>query len=125
MFILLSLNKYRKFKKALHVSWSAETAYRKDAPNWSLKNPAVGQCAITALLFQEMFGGKIYSGVSDTGIYHYWNKCFGIKFDLTKQQFSQKYTFKNVKEWNREELLATGNVKERYDILRKRVLSIL
>ena len=41
---------------------------------------------------------------------HYWNRKAEIKIDLTKQQFSDKLHFKNVKRWNREDLLATGNV---------------
>lgn len=113
---------FYKFKKALVKSWGKETAYHKDAPNWTIENPALGQCAITALLFNEYFGGKIFSGVSETGIVHYWNKIFGFKVDLTKQQFKSNLVFKNIVEWNRSDLLESGNVAERYDILKQRML---
>lgn len=113
---------FYKFKKALAKSWGKDTSYHKDAPKWTSENPALGQCAITALLFNEYFGGKIFSGVSETGIVHYWNRIFGIKVDLTKQQFQSNLIFKNITVWNRNDLLETGNVAERYNILKQRML---
>lgn len=113
---------YLKFKRALQISWGKDTAYRKDTDNWTSENPAVGQCAISALLFNELFGGKIYSGISNNGVEHYWNRRFGIKVDLTKQQFPHGVSFKEIRKWDRDELLATGNVRERYNILRARVM---
>lgn len=117
--------KYSAFANALEKSWGKDTAYRKDADNWSKDNPALGQCAITALLFNELYGGKIYSGVADNGIVHYWNRKNGIKRDFTKKQFKERLRFKQIRKWNRDELLETGNVKDRYMLLRERVLSIL
>lgn len=117
--------KYSTFADALYRSWGKDTAYRQDAENWSEDNPALGQCAVTALLFNELFGGKIYSGVADNGVVHYWNRRLGIKRDFTKQQFKERLVFRNVKKWDREELLSTGNVRERYNILRGRVFQIL
>jgi len=116
------MKRYESFKTALNESWGKDTAYWKDAEGWTKENPALGQCAITALLFNELYGGKIYSGVSDTGIVHYWNRKFGIKRDFTKQQFPRKMRFTNVKRWTREELLASGNVAERYEMLKSRVI---
>lgn len=119
------MKKYSKFVEALHISWGKDTAYRKDAENWTPQNPALGQCAITALLFNELYGGRIYSGKSDTGIVHYWNGKFGKKYDFTKQQFNEDIRFKEVRKWNRDDLLSTGNVAERYELLRSRVLAEL
>lgn len=119
------MKKYSKFVEALHLSWGKDTAYRKDAENWTPQNPALGQCAITALLFNEFYGGRIYSGVSNDGTVHYWNRKFGIKRDFTKQQFTKKMRFKKIKRWDREELLKTGNVAERYNLFRSRVLAIM
>ena len=119
------MSKYKQFIEALNASWSKDTAYRTDAEYWTPQNPALGQCAITALLFNELYGGQIYSGVSDTGIVHYWNRKYGLKYDFTKQQFPKSLRFKNIKRWDRDELLATGNVAERYQLLRNRVLKKL
>lgn len=116
---------YRIFKRTLPKAWCKETAYRKDAPNWTADNPALGQCAITALLFQKFFGGTIYSGVSDEGIWHYWNKKCGIKFDFTKQQFGKKLQFHDIRKWNREELMSTGDVVMRYNLLYNRFINAI
>ena len=116
------MGRYSIFFNALNESWGKDTAYRKDALNWTSDNPALGQCAITALLFNELYGGRIYSGVTDDGVVHYWNRKYGIKYDFTKQQFNPMVKFRDVKRWNRNELLATGNVAERYALLRQRVL---
>ena len=109
-----------QFIAAIEKSWGKDTAYRKDAPFWSLENPARGQCAITALIVNDYYGGQIYSGVSDTGIYHYWNVIDGNKVDLTEKQFETKLVFNNTKEWERGALLATGDVLERYITLKER-----
>ena len=119
------MSKYKRFIEALNASWSKDTAYRTDAENWTPDNPALGQCAITALLFNELYGGSIYSGIADNGVVHYWNRKNGIKRDFTKQQFKERLRFNNIKKWDREELLSTGNVRERYGILRERVLKII
>lgn len=116
------MKKYSCFRNALEKSWGKDTAYRKDAENWTPNNAALGQCAITALLFNELYGGHIYSGIAHNGVVHYWNRKWGIKFDFTKQQFPHDTVFRKVKCWNRDDLLATGNVLERYTILRQRVL---
>lgn len=113
---------YFKFKHNLPKAWCKETAYKKDAGNWSVDNPALGQCAVTALLFNEFFGGDIYSGVSEDGIMHFWNKWLGIKVDLTKQQFSEKKVFSQIQRWDRDELLLTGDVEVRYILLKQRFI---
>ncbi len=115
-------NRHQAFSEALLSSWGKDTAYRKDAENWTPQNSALGQCAITALLFNELYGGKIYSGEAENGIVHYWNRKHGVKYDFTRQQFSSPLQFRHVRRWEREELLKTGNVDERYQTLRRRVL---
>ncbi|NLK72008.1 MAG: hypothetical protein GX285_03185 [Clostridiales bacterium] len=113
--------RFLKLKKAIQKSWGVDTAYKDDIPKWSTNNPAAGQCAVTALVIHDFFGGQIYSGVSQDGVVHYWNKVHGIKIDLTRSQFKETKKFSNIIEWNASDLLKTGNVKERYEILRNRV----
>ena len=40
--------------------WCRETSY--NAAQWSRSNPALGQCAVTALLVQDFFGVKLLRG---------------------------------------------------------------
>lgn len=44
---------------AIRVSWSQKTCYPPDQDQWSEKNPSLGQCAVTALLVQDLVGGNI------------------------------------------------------------------
>ena len=41
-------------QSALRKSWSLATAHQ-----WTLENPAAGQCNVTALLVHELFGGDL------------------------------------------------------------------
>ncbi|MBW8381954.1 MAG: hypothetical protein K0M69_05465 [Youngiibacter sp.] len=113
--------RFLKLKKAIKRSWGIDTAYKDDVPKWSADNPAVGQCAVTALIIHEYFGGQIYSGESQDGVVHYWNKVHGFKIDLTRSQFKETKIFSNIIIWKPEDLLQTGNVRERYEILRSRI----
>jgi hypothetical protein len=46
-----------------------------------------GQCYVTAMCVQDIFGGDILEGVIDCGN-HFWNKLpNGQEFDLTSDQF--------------------------------------
>lgn len=110
-----------KLQKAIKRSWGIDTAYKDDIPKWSADNPSAGQCAVTALIIHDYLGGQIYSGVSQDGVVHYWNKIHCLKIDLTRSQFKDTKIFSNITKWNAEDLLQTGNVRERYEILRSRV----
>jgi hypothetical protein len=113
--------KYLRLRNATRKSWGIDTAYKDDIPKWSTDNPAVGQCAVTALIIHDYFGGQIYSGVSQDGVVHYWNKIYGLKIDLTRSQFRDTKIFTNITKWVAEDLLQTGNVRERYEILKSRI----
>ncbi len=117
-----SINGYWVFEVALCKSWCRDTAYRKDSKRWCEDNPSIGQCAVTALLFHDGFGGRIYSGISDDGIMHFWNRKRFVNYDFTKFQFPDGKEFYKIKRWNRDKLLETGDVAERYLLLRERFL---
>lgn len=44
-------------EQALRASWTMETS--DDPENWSPENPALGQCAVSALVIRALFGGDI------------------------------------------------------------------
>lgn len=71
-------------------SWERATAYpscQKD-PDFNLANdPTYGQCAITATLVYDLFGGTIHKIRVSGGGTHYFNKIDGNYIDLTRDQF--------------------------------------
>jgi len=118
-----------ELEKILKKSWSKETSYFPDG--WSETNPVWGQCAVSALIVNNHFGGEIVwaEAVLPDGrkISHYFNLIDGREVDLTRSQFppetripagvEKKETFTSV----RECLLSDGNFKKRYEILKKKV----
>ncbi len=100
-------------------AWSAESS--ADAARWSAENPAWGQCAITALIVNDHFGGKILrvevKNVENVRS-HYYNQLpdYGV-VDFTKQQFDSTAKFENEQERTREYILSYPETKKRYEIL--------
>ena len=73
-------------RDALAEGWSAETSF--DPVGWSDRNPALGQCAVTALIVQDHLGGELLRGFVG-GTEHYWNRLSnGEELDFTIEQFS-------------------------------------
>lgn len=52
-----------------------------------INDPTYGQCAITATLVYDLFGGTIHKLKVDGGGTHYFNKINGHYIDLTSDQF--------------------------------------
>jgi len=72
---------------ALRKSWSKETCYPPMQKGWSPRNPAFGQCAVTALIIQDYFDGEL---LYCKHFNHYWNRLpDNSEIDLTHQQFSK------------------------------------
>jgi hypothetical protein len=70
----------------LRTAWRREFSAKHDA--WTPNNPALGQCASTALLVQDKFGGEILCAVIPGKFgSHYWNRVDGQELDYTRSQF--------------------------------------
>jgi hypothetical protein len=128
-----------ELQAALKQSWTDDTAVLMSdghdlfAPN----QPAMGQCAVTALIVQDYFGGKILNttasvpGSSEIFSSHYFNVIDGKTIDLTRVQFKKGTLFSEAKpkrksyESTREYLLSNDSTKERYDLLKSRVEALL
>lgn len=54
-------------------------------------NPMFGHCHTVAGCLYKIFGSKaikMYRGLDDEGIYHWWNvDCNGVRIDLTDDQY--------------------------------------
>lgn len=103
----------------LRQAWCRETS---SVPGlWTPENPALGQCAVTALIVQDIFGGELVRGHVHKAS-HYWNRIDGYNIDFTKEQFGRYY--KDLVEdgvRTREYLLSNANTYERYYTLRYRL----
>ena len=72
----------------IRSSWDARTASPGCAASWSALNPSQGQCAVTALLVQDIWGGQLIRTVVEGQSSHYYNLLpDGRELDLTRGQF--------------------------------------
>jgi len=102
-------------------------------------DPATGQCAVTALLVQDFFGGEILNTTAslpkrpELTSSHYVNLIDSKEIDLTRQQFVKGVIFSkpepklNGFSSTREYILSVTSTAERYEQLKdntERILAI-
>ena len=93
--------------------------------HWSPADASRGQCAVTALLIQDLFGGSLLRAVV-SGESHYWNRLpDGTELDLTREQFSHFVVDGVVVERDRSYVLSFPDTAERYALLRALVFEAL
>lgn len=108
---------------ALARAWRRDTSY--DPDGWSRQNPSWGQCAVSALIIQDLLGGDLLLGKVN-GLEHYWNKIGRNKqLDVTKGQFGSIRSFEGPFSVTREFVLSFPDTSRRYQRLRERVLAQL
>ena len=115
--------KIEVLKKLLMNFWCEDTCSPVFREQWNRDNPSLGQCAITALIVNDFFGGKIMRCMTSSGS-HYYNLIDGKIIDLTIEQFLgeiPEYEF--GEERTREYLLSNEDTKNRYLMLLKRIRS--
>lgn len=77
----------REVEKALRQSWSLSTARQ-----WTPDNPAAGQCNVTALLVEELYGGDFLKTRLAAGD-HFYNRVGGRRYDFTQSQFLEPISY--------------------------------
>lgn len=102
--------KKKRIYEALIRSWSIETSSK-----WTIENPAKGQCGVTALVVQDIYGGEIKK-TKVREAWHFYNFIDGQRFDFKETQFNEKLNYMDAKS-NREEVFADTNAKQ-YSILK-------
>ena len=108
-----------KFVSAVERAWTRETSSAPEA--WSPANPAFGQCAVTALVVQDFYGGSLLR-VQVGDVSHYWNVLpDGTELDLTRQQFGGEIETSGSELRDRAYVLSFPETARRYGILRARV----
>jgi hypothetical protein len=99
--------------RAIRLAWTSSTSI---CDHWDAANPARGQCAPTALVVQDILGGKLLRGEVD-GQSHYWNLLpDGTEVDLTREQFV-RFVLRNVEQRTRDYVLSYPDTVRRYRIL--------
>ncbi len=102
-------------------AWDSSTAFPMPTCDLLRNDRAIGQCAVSAVLLQDYFGGDIKKGIVNGQFKHYWNVIDGEKLDITASQFCPPITITNEKKASREKLLADSSFYRRYSILKSRV----
>ncbi len=103
----------------LRQAWNADTSASPE--QWGPTNPALGQCAVTALVIQDHFGGDLLR-CKINGISHYWNRLpDGSEIDLTKEQFERIESETETLTRTRDYVLGFPETVVRYNLLKDRL----
>ncbi len=90
MIKVLTENTRELVRQALERSWSAETSV---CYNPKIAPLSYGQCAPTAVVVAETFGGEILKTQvpkkDGTSVRHFYNRIGGQRFDFTRSQFDE------------------------------------
>ncbi len=115
------INSIDELFEILLDAWCMETAYPRCQQEYIHdEDPTYGQCAITAMLVYDMFGGTMHKIRNDDGSTHYFNKINGHYIDLTSDQFdlySIPVRFEPNKEIPREYCGKNPDTFKRYSLL--------
>jgi hypothetical protein len=111
---------------ALRASWAADTCSPDDVERepWTPANPAWGHCDVTALVVNDIFGGRLVLGEvhldgEQQGL-HWWNRLpSGVDLDLTREQFRRGQVVSETRSIERFFVLPRRRVTE-YQLLRRR-----
>lgn len=105
-----------ELKDVLSKVYIKQIAYPDCQEEWSEGNPTYGQCAVTALVVQNYFGGEI---CKCNNLAHYFNKIGGKIVDLTSEQFNFEVDYSNsiVKQPD----MSKADMQKRYLLLKTRV----
>lgn len=109
---------FKDIERAARNAWGADTS--ADGA-WRPETPELGQCAVTALLVQDAYGGVLKRALVN-GVSHYWNEVDGQIVDLTRAQFEKPLFIEDELERERDYVLSFPITAERYTLLKDRVI---
>lgn len=107
--------------------WSRETCDPVDRADWSITEPARGQCAVTALVLQDLLGGELLLAEvrnqdgTRQGV-HYWNRLSAdLEVDLTRDQFVHGETVAEPEVVPRPADVTAGRLYQEYRLLAEQI----
>ena len=113
---------------ALTHSWTRETCTSRLRHKWSDEDYTCGQCAITAFIVQDIFGGDIYEVPLENGGVHCFNIIDGLSVDLASEQFGDKVKdldYAHATLQDREFRMQEPEKAERYEKLKSNLTAYL
>lgn len=122
---LKGINSLDDLFKLLLKCYCKKTAYPSCQNEYdSYNDPTYGQCAITAMIVNDYFGGTIHKIKVDGGGTHYFNKINNIYYDLTSDQFTLyniDISYEPNEEVPREYCGKNPDTKKRYELLLEKI----
>ena len=106
---------------ALDRLWCMYTCTPRMRRDWNENNKTLGQCAITAFLAQDIYGGQVYGIELSDGSVHCFNKAGDCVFDLTSEQFREELCYEDCKEQFRKVHFKRQEKQERYAFLKEKL----
>lgn len=110
----------------LKQAWCKETAM---GDRWTPRCRSLDQCAVTALVVQDIYGGALLRCETLEGDSHYWNRLpNGRELDLTRAQFAH-ITDEPLRDTvivrDRQYVLSYPDTMYRYGLLLTRLAKLL
>ena len=109
-------------RRIFEKHWNKETSY---SDNWESSNPSIGQCAISALTFQDIFEGEICKIKVNNNESHYFNLISDNIYDLTADQFHGSLNYNDKVVVERETILKNKETNDRYLLFKNSVFKEL
>lgn len=105
-------------RRDLEVVWCAETSACPD--EWTPEVPSRGQCAVTALIVQDVCGSDLFR-VNVDGESHYFGYLYpgNQLVDLTADQFDDVPDYANGVRRTRDYVLSFPDTERRYLLLKE------
>ena len=115
----------KQLNNLLYDCYSSETCYPKLKDEWTIENKTLGHCAVTSLIVNDYFGGKI-AKCNVQGISHYFNIIDDEIIDLTKEQFGENEPdYDNYNLVSRNDIADNENTRVRYEKLKNKLALLL
>ena len=113
----------RDLYAALLDIWCSYSCTPRLRDGFSPDNPTLGQCAVTAFLAQDIFGGKVFGIPRPGGNFHCYNVSSGCTYDLTSEQFGNEILVyqDSDPEQLREVHFQREEKRQRYEFLREKL----
>jgi hypothetical protein len=103
-------------RTAIERSWTSTTTFSPEG--WADRDPAWGQCGVTAVLLADLYAGELRRGTAllpdGWTTTHYWAVIDGVDTDLTWRQFPVGTRLEDLAVIDRSVILANRWMVDRY-----------